>query len=43
MIQRTPKGYVVLSAEGKKLGGPYKSRAAALKRMGQMEYYKRKK
>ena len=34
MIRKTPKGYVLLSkTTGKKLGGPYKTREQALKRV----------
>lgn len=43
MIRKTKKGYVVVSHKGKKLGGPYKSRAAAKKRLQQVEYFKHKK
>ena len=43
MIVKTKKGYVVKSEAGKKLGGPYKSRDAAKKRLAQVEYFKRKK
>jgi hypothetical protein len=43
MIQKTPRGYVVLSTEGKKLGGPFKSMAAAVKRLSQIEYFKKTK
>lgn len=43
MIVKTPKGYVVKSKEGQNLGGPYKTRAAAEKRLGQVEYFKNKK
>lgn len=43
MIRKTPKGYVVKSESGKNLGGPYKSRAAAVKRLQQVEYFKHKK
>jgi len=46
MIVKTPKGYVVKSeskgkdGKRKNLGGPYKTRAAATKRLGQIEYFK---
>lgn len=43
MIKSTPKGYIVVSEKGKKLGGPYKTRAAAKKRLQQVEYFKHKK
>ena len=43
MIRKRKDGYVVLSHDGKKkLGGPYKTRAAAQKRLRQVEYFKRK-
>jgi hypothetical protein len=43
MIRKTSDGYVVVSEKGKKLGGPYKSKAKAQKRLSQVEYFKRKK
>ena len=47
MIKKTPKGqYEVRSGKatgGKRLGGPYKTREAALKRLRQVEYFKRAK
>jgi len=43
MIRKTTKGYVVLSGEGKRLGGPYKSREAAKKRLAQVEMFKHMK
>lgn len=43
MIKKTSKGYVVVSHKGKKLGGPYKTREAAKKRLQQVEYFKHKK
>lgn len=36
-------GYIVRSKSGKKLGGPYKSRKQAAKRLRQVEYFKRHK
>jgi hypothetical protein len=43
MIKKVGGGYKVLSENGKKnLGGPYKSKAAAEKRLKQVEYFKRK-
>lgn len=42
MIRKTKKGYVVLSEGGKKLGGPYKTREAAQKRLRQVEFFKKK-
>lgn len=43
MIVKTDKGYNVISKSGKHLGGPYKTRAEALKRLRQVEYFKHKK
>lgn len=43
MIVKTPKGYVVKSEEGKNLGGPYKTRAEAERRLQVVEYFKHKK
>jgi len=43
MIRKTPKGWVVLSESGKKLGGPYESRERAEKRLKQVEFFKHKK
>lgn len=41
MIKKTSRGYKVLSEKtGKNLGGPYKSRAAAEKRLRQVEFFK---
>lgn len=46
MIKKTKEGYKVLSektdARGhhKNLGGPYKTKAAAKKRLAQVEYFK---
>ena len=42
MIRKEKGGYVVRSEKGKKLGGPYKTREAAQKRLGQVEYFKHK-
>lgn len=42
MIKKTKKGWVVVSHKGKKLGGPYKSKAAASNRLRQVEYFKHK-
>ena len=42
MIKRVSGGYKVLSEKGKSLGGPYKSKAAAEKRLKQVEYFKHK-
>lgn len=43
MIRKQGKGYVVLSEEGKKLGGPYKTEAEAHKRLAEVEYFKKMK
>jgi len=43
MIKKVKSGYKVLSSKGKNLGGPYKSREAAEKRLRQVEFFKRHK
>lgn len=43
MIQKVKGGYQVLSSKGKNLGGPYKSREAAKKRLRQVEFFKHRK
>ncbi len=43
MIVKTKKGYTVKSGAGKNLGGPYKTREEALKRLRQVEFFKHKK
>jgi hypothetical protein len=43
MIKKVAGGYKVLSEKGKNLGGPYKSKAAAEKRLRQVEFFKHKK
>lgn len=43
MIRHTSKGYVVKSKEGKNLSKPYTIKAAATKRLHQIEYFKHKK
>ena len=43
MIRKVKGGWKVVSSKGKNLGGPYKSRAAAAKRLRQVEYFKHKK
>ena len=40
MIRKTPSGFKVVSHKGKNLGGPYRSRAAARRRLQQVEYFK---
>ncbi len=43
MITKRGDGYYVLSEKTKKnLGGPYKTRAEAVKRLGQVEFFKHK-
>lgn len=42
MIKKTTGGYKVVSESGKNLGGPYKTKAAAQKRLSQVEYFKHK-
>jgi len=43
MIVKVKGGYKVLSEKGKNLGGPYKSKAAAEKRLRQVEFFKHRK
>jgi len=43
MIQKIKDGYQVLSSKGKNLGGPYKTLAAAKKRLRQVEFFKHRK
>jgi hypothetical protein len=43
MIKKTTGGYKVVSKKGKNLGGPYKSKKAAQKRLRAVEYFKRAK
>lgn len=44
MIKKTKGGYKVVSEKsGRNLGGPYKSKAQAAKRLRQVEYFKHKK
>ena len=41
MIEECPDGYYVVSESSKRnLGGPYKTRAEAEKRLRQVEYFK---
>ena len=43
-IVRRKNGYFVLSEKtGKSLGGPYRTRADAVKRLQQVEYFKRRR
>ncbi|MGB9069305.1 MAG: hypothetical protein WCC21_12120 [Candidatus Acidiferrales bacterium] len=43
MIRKTREGYKVVSEKGKNLGGPYKSKAEAEKRLRQVEFFKHRK
>jgi hypothetical protein len=43
MIKNVKSCYKVLSEKGKNLGGPYKSKAAAQKRLRQVEFFKHRK
>jgi hypothetical protein len=44
MIKKVKEGYKVVSEKsGKNLGGPYKSKEQAKKRLQQVEFFKRKK
>ena len=43
MIKKVKGGYKVTSRKGKNLGGPYKTRVAALKRLRQVEFFKHRK
>lgn len=43
MIKKTDKGWCVYSERGKRMGGPYKTKEQAKKRLGQIEYFKRNK
>jgi hypothetical protein len=40
MIVKRKDGYHVLSEKGKNMGGPYKTREEAEKRLRQVEYFK---
>ncbi len=43
MIKKESGGYKVVSEKGKNLGGPYKTKKQAKKRLQQVEYFKHKK
>jgi hypothetical protein len=43
MIKKVKAGYKVLSSKGRNMGGPYKTREEALKRLRQVEFFKRQK
>lgn len=43
MIKKVKEGYKVTSEKGKNLGGPYKTKEEAAKRLRQVEYFKHRK
>ena len=43
MIKKVAGGYQVLSSKGRNMGGLYKTKKEALKRLRQVEFFKRKK
>lgn len=43
MIVKVKGGYQVVSTKGKNLGGPYKTREEAEKRLREVEYFKHQK
>lgn len=43
MIKKVKGGWKVVSESGKNLGGPYKNKDAAKRRLRQVEYFKHKK
>ena len=43
MIKKVSGGYRVVSEKGKNLGGPYKTKKEAEKRLRQVEYFKHRK
>jgi len=43
MIKKVAGGYKVVSSKGKSLGGPYRTKKEALKRLRQVEFFKHKK
>jgi hypothetical protein len=40
MIRKAGSGFIVLAESGKKLGGPYRTREEAERRLRQVEYWK---
>ena len=42
MIRKSGSGYKVISEKGKNLGGPYKTKEEAEKRLREVEYFKHK-
>lgn len=43
MIRKVKGGYKVVSKKGKNLGGPYKTKTEAKKRLRQVEFFKHQK
>jgi hypothetical protein len=43
MIKKVTRGYRVVSEKGKNLGGPYKTKKEAEKRLQQVEFFMHKK
>ncbi|HEY3322725.1 MAG TPA: hypothetical protein VGP72_19875 [Planctomycetota bacterium] len=43
MIRKVKGGYKVLSEKGRNMGGPYRTKAEAEKRLAQVEFFKHKK
>jgi hypothetical protein len=43
MIKKVSGGYKVVSEKGKNLGGPYKTKKEAEKRLRQVEFFKHKR
>jgi hypothetical protein len=43
VIKKVAGGYRLVSEKGKNLGGPYKTKKAAEKRLKQVEFFKHKK
>jgi len=43
MTVKVKNGYQVLSSKGKNLGGPYRTREEAKKRLRQVEFFKHRK
>ncbi len=43
MIKKVKGGYKVLSSKGRNMGGPYKPKGEAEKRLRQVEFFKHRK
>jgi hypothetical protein len=43
VIKKVKGGYGVLSSKGRNMGGPYKTKQEAAKRLRQVEFFKRQK